>query len=302
MEYTRLGDTGLRISRLALGCMSYGDPTTEGAHRWALDDDEAQPFFRQAIELGITFWDTANVCQAGTSEEVTGRAIRRYSRREDVVLATKVFGKMHDGPGGSGLSRKAIMEQIDASLTRLGTEYVDLYQIHRFDPATPAAETMQALHDTVKAGKVRYLGASSMYAWQFAKLQHAAGQGGWTRFVSMQNQYNLLRRQDEPELMAMCADTSVGLVPYSPQGKGRLGRPGVSSPPGPASTTSCRPSTHPWTNPSSTPYRHSPRPAVSPWPRSHSRGCCAIRPSPLRSSARPNRITCPKPPPRSSSN
>ena len=225
MEHTRLGDTGLKISRLALGCMSYGDPTTGGAHRWALADDDAQPFFRQAIELGITFWDTANVYQAGTSEEVTGRAIRRYSRREDIVLATKVSGKMHDGPGGSGLSRKAIMEQIDASLTRLGTDYVDLYQIHRFDPATPAAETMEALHDIVKAGKVRYLGASSMYAWQFAKLQHAAGQGGWTRFVSMQNQYNLLRRQDEPELMAMCADTGVGLVPYSPQGKGRLARP-----------------------------------------------------------------------------
>jgi aryl-alcohol dehydrogenase-like predicted oxidoreductase len=225
MEYTRLGDTGLRISRLALGCMSYGDPSTEGAHRWALADDEAQPFFRQAIELGITFWDTANTYQAGTSEEVVGRAIRRYSRREDIVLATKVFGKMHEGPGGSGLSRKAIMEQIDASLTRLGTDYIDLYQIHRFDPATPAAETMEALHDIVKAGKVRYLGASSMYAWQFAKLQHAADQGGWTRFVSMQNQYNLLRRQDEPELMAMCTDTGVGLVPYSPQGKGRLARP-----------------------------------------------------------------------------
>jgi 1-deoxyxylulose-5-phosphate synthase len=225
MEYTRLGDTGLRISRLALGCMSYGDPATEGAHRWALADDDAQPFFRQAVELGITFWDTANVYQAGTSEEVTGRAIRRYSRREDIVLATKVFGKMHDGPSGSGLSRKAIMEQIDASLTRLGTDYVDLYQIHRFDPGTPVAETMEALHDVVKAGKARYLGASSMFAWQFAKLQHAAGQGDWTRFVSMQNQYNLLRRQDEPELMAMCADTRVGLVPYSPQGKGRLARP-----------------------------------------------------------------------------
>jgi 1-deoxyxylulose-5-phosphate synthase len=173
MEHTRLGDTGMKISRLALGCMSYGDPASEGAHRWALADEEAQPFFRQAIEVGITFWDTANVYQAGTSEEVTGRAIRRYSRREDIVLATKVFSKMHDGPGGSGLSRKAIMEQIDASLTRLGTDYVDLYQIHRFDPATPVAETMEALHDVVKAGKVRYLGASSMYAWQFAKLQHA---------------------------------------------------------------------------------------------------------------------------------
>jgi aryl-alcohol dehydrogenase-like predicted oxidoreductase len=165
------------------------------------------------------------VYQAGTSEEVVGRAIRRYSRREDIVLATKLFGRMHDGPGGQGLSRKAILEQIDASLRRLDTDYVDLYQIHRFDPDTPVEETMEALHDVVKAGKARYLGASSMYAWQFAKLQHAADRGGWTRFVSMQNQYNLLRRQDEPELMAMCADMGVGLVPYSPQGKGRLARP-----------------------------------------------------------------------------
>jgi aryl-alcohol dehydrogenase-like predicted oxidoreductase len=225
MEYTRLGDTGLKVSRLALGCMSYGDPSTEGAHRWALDDEEAQSYFQQAVELGITFWDTSNNYQAGTSEEVVGRAIRRYSRREDIVLATKVFGRMHDGPGGSGLSRKAILEQIDASLTRLGTDYVDLYQIHRFDPEAPVAETMEALHDVVKAGKVRYLGASSMFGWQFAKLQRAAEVGGWTPFVSMQNQYNLLRRQDEPELMALCADTGVGLVPYSPQGKGRLGRP-----------------------------------------------------------------------------
>jgi aryl-alcohol dehydrogenase-like predicted oxidoreductase len=225
MEYTRLGETGLKISRLALGCMSYGDPTTNGAHRWALADDEAQPFFQQAVEFGITFWDTSNNYQAGTSEEVVGRAIKRYSRREDIVLATKVFGRMHDGPGGSGLSRKAVLEQIDASLARLGTGYVDLYQIHRFDPETPVAETMEALHDVVKAGKVRYLGASSMFGWQFAKLQRAAEVGGWTPFVSMQNQYNLLRRQDEPELMALCADTGVGLVPYSPQGKGRLARP-----------------------------------------------------------------------------
>jgi aryl-alcohol dehydrogenase-like predicted oxidoreductase len=225
MEQTRLGDSGLKISRLALGCMSYGDPTAERAHEWALADDDAQPFFRQAIELGITFWDTANVYQAGTSEELVGRAIERYSRREIIVLATKVHGKMHGGPGGSGLSRKAILEQIDASLTRLGTDYVDLYQIHRFDPDTRVEETMEALHDIVKAGKVRYLGASSMYAWQFAKLQHAADLGGWTRFVSMQNQYNLLRRQDERELMAMCADSGVGVVPYSPQGKGRLARP-----------------------------------------------------------------------------
>ena len=222
MDYVRLGETGLKVSRLALGCMSYGDPKTAGAHKWSLDDEDAQPFFRQAVELGITFWDTANTYQLGTSEEVVGRAITRYSRREDVVLATKVFGRMHDGPGGQGLSRKAILEQVDASLTRLATDYIDLYQIHRFDPEAPVEETMEALHDIVKAGKVRYIGASSMYAWQFAKLQHAADLHGWTRFVSMQNQYNLLRRQDERELMAMCADMGVGIVPYSPQGKGRL--------------------------------------------------------------------------------
>jgi 1-deoxyxylulose-5-phosphate synthase len=225
MEYVRLGETGLKVSRLALGCMSYGDPAAPGAHRWALTDDDAQPFFRQAIELGITFWDTSNNYQNGTSEEAVGRAITRYSRREDIVLATKVFGRMHDGPGGQGLSRKAILEQVDASLARLGTDYIDLYQIHRFDPDAPVEETMEALHDIVKAGKVRYIGASSMYAWQFAKLQHAAELHGWTTFVSMQNQYNLLRRQDEPELMAMCADMGVGVVPYSPQGKGRLARP-----------------------------------------------------------------------------
>jgi len=225
VEFTRLGATGLKVSRLALGCMSYGDPTVPGAHAWAMDDDAAQPFFRQAVELGITLWDTANNYQAGSSEELVGRAITRYSRREEIVLATKVWGRMHDGPGGQGLSRKAILEQVDASLTRLGTDYIDLYQIHRFDPETPVEETMEALHDVVRAGKARYLGASSMYAWEFAKLQHAADLGGWTRFVSMQNQYNLLRREEERELIPMCADMGVGLVPYSPQGKGRLTRP-----------------------------------------------------------------------------
>jgi len=225
MEYTRLGNTGLKVSRLALGCMSYGDPTTPNAHPWALVEDEAQPFFKQAVELGVTFWDTANVYQRGPSEEIVGRAITRYSHREEIVLATKVRGKMHDGPGGEGLSRKAILEQLDASLTRLGTDYVDLYQIHRFDPETPVEETMEVLHDVIRVGKVRYIGASSMYAWEFAKLQHAADLGGWTRFVSMQNQYNLLRRHDEPELMAMCRDMGVALVPYSPNGKGRLARP-----------------------------------------------------------------------------
>src|SRR5213083_737649 len=224
MDYKRLGTSGLRVSRIALGCMSFGGSGNVGGG-WSLDESAAEPIFRQAVDLGITFWDTANVYSRGSSEEITGSAIGKYTRREDVVLATKVFFPVGEGPGGRGLSRRAIMEQIDASLTRLGTDYVDLYQIHRFDPDTPVEETMEALHDVVKAGKVRYLGASSMWAWQFASMQHAADLNGWTRFVSMQDQYNLLRRQDEPELMAMCADMGVGLVPYSPQGKGRLARP-----------------------------------------------------------------------------
>ncbi len=223
MEYVRLGQTGLKVSRLALGCMSFGERNE--FHQWTLDEESSQPYFRQALELGITFWDTANTYGGGSSEEFVGRAIKRYTRREDVVLATKVWGKMHDGPGGSGLSRKAILEQIDASLTRLGTEYVDLYQIHRWDPETPVEETMEALHDVVRAGKVRYLGASSMWAWQFAKLQHTADQGGWTRFVAMQNQYNLIRRDDERELLPLCADQGVGSIPYSPLAKGKLGKP-----------------------------------------------------------------------------
>ncbi|MVA76485.1 aldo/keto reductase [Auraticoccus sp. F435] len=224
MDHTRLGPTGLTVSRIALGCMSYGD-ASRGGHPWVLDEDAAQPFFRQAVELGITFWDTANVYSLGSSEEFTGRALRRYSRREDIVLATKLHGRMHDGPGGSGLSRRAVMEQVDASLTRLGVDHIDLYQIHRFDPATPVEETMEALHDVVKAGKVRYLGASSMYAWQFAKLQHAADLGGWTRFVSMQDQYSLLMREEEREMFGLLADSGVGSLPWSPLARGRLTRP-----------------------------------------------------------------------------
>jgi aryl-alcohol dehydrogenase-like predicted oxidoreductase len=266
MEYTRLGSTGLKVSRLALGCMSYGDPTTPDAHPWALTEDKAQPFFQQAIDLGVTFWDTANVYQLGTSEEVVGRAIKRFSRREDIVLATKVRGRMHDGPGGEGLSRKAILEQVDASLTRLGTDYIDPYQIHRFDADTPVEETMEALHDVINAGKVRYIGACSMYAWQFAKLQHAADSGGWTRFVSMQNQYNLLRRHDEREVMAMCGDMGVGLVPYSPNRKGRFAPRPASRATVPAPTRSFKPSTPLMTNPSSTPCRSSPNHAAPPWP------------------------------------
>ena len=224
MDYVKFGPTGLDVSRICLGCMTYGEPD-RGNHAWTMTEEASRPLLRQAVELGINFWDTANAYSDGSSEEIVGRAIKEFSRREDIVLATKVWGRMHDGPGGEGLSRKAILEQVDASLTRLGTDYVDLYQIHRFDSQTPVEETMEALHDIIKAGKVRYIGASSMYEWQFAKLQHAADLGGWTRFVSMQNQYNLLRRHDEHELMAMCGDMGVGLVPYSPNGKGRLARP-----------------------------------------------------------------------------
>ena len=222
MDYVRLGHTGLKVSRIALGCMSYGDP---GFHQWTLDEDASQPFFRQAVELGITFWDTANGYGGGTSEEFVGRAVKTYARREDIVLATKVHNKMHEGPGGSGLSRKAILEQLDASLRRLDTDYIDLYYIHRFDPDVPVEETMEVLHDVIKAGKVRYIGASSMWAWQFAKMQHAADLGGWNRFVAMENQYNLLKREEEREMLPMCTDMGVGCVPYSPLGKGRLARP-----------------------------------------------------------------------------
>ena len=223
MEYTRLGSSGLKVSRIALGCMSFGEPGR--GVEWMLDEDAAQPIFRQAVELGITFWDTANMYAHGSSEEIVGRAIGTFTRREDVVLATKVYFGMHDGPGGSGLSRKAIMEQIDASLTRLGVEYVDLYQIHRFDRETPVEETMEALHDVVKAGKARYIGASSMWAWQFAKMQHAADAHGWTRFVSMQNQYSLLQREEEREMFGLLADQGVASIPWSPLAKGRLARP-----------------------------------------------------------------------------
>jgi aryl-alcohol dehydrogenase-like predicted oxidoreductase len=223
VEYTRLGSSGLNVSRIALGCMSFGE--SRGFNEWSLGEEEAGPFFAQAVELGITFWDTANVYQLGSSEEIVGRAIRKYSRREDIVLATKLHFPMHEGPGGSGLSRKAIMEQIDASLARLGTDYLDLYQIHRFDPNTSVEETMEALHDVVKAGKSRYLGASSMWAWQFAKMQHVAELHGWTKFVSMQDLYNLMQREEEREMFGLLADQGVGSIPWSPLAKGRLARP-----------------------------------------------------------------------------
>lgn len=224
MEYTRLGNSGLKVSRIALGCMTYGDKS-RGGHQWVMDEESAQPFFAQAVELGITFWDTANIYSLGSSEEFVGRAIKRYSSREEIVLATKLNNRMHPGPGGAGLSRKAVMEQIDASLTRLGTDYVDLYQIHRFDPETPIEETMAALHDVVQSGKARYIGASSMWAWQFAEMQHVADLGGWTRFVSMQDQYNLIQREEEREMYGYCAHAGVGVLPWSPLARGRLTRP-----------------------------------------------------------------------------
>jgi aryl-alcohol dehydrogenase-like predicted oxidoreductase len=224
MDYVRLGSTGLEVSPICLGCMTYGDPA-RGNHSWSLPEEASRPFFAAAVEAGINFFDTANVYSDGSSEEITGRALKEYTRRDEVVLATKVNGRMSPGPNGHGLSRKAILTAIDASLTRLGTDYVDLYQIHRFDPAVPVEETMEALHDVVRAGKARYLGASSMWTWQFAKMQHAADQNGWTRFVTMQNHYNLLAREEEREMLPYCLDSGVGVIPWSPLARGRLTRP-----------------------------------------------------------------------------
>jgi len=223
MEYTRLGNSGLRVSRITLGCMSFGDGSRAG--NWVLGEEAAEPIFRQAVELGITFWDTANIYGHGTSEEVVGKAIRKYTKREDVVLASKVFMPMHQGPGGGGLSRKAIMEQVDACLRRLDVEYVDLMQIHRFDNNTPVEETMEALHDVVKAGKALYIGASSMWAWQFSKMQYTAELNGWTKFVSMQDQYSLIMREEEREMFPLLADQGVGSIPWSPLAGGLVARP-----------------------------------------------------------------------------
>ncbi len=229
MNYQRLGTSGLTVSRICLGCMSYGDPDAKlpGATlgwTWAMKEDESRPFFKRALELGINFFDTANVYSFGASEEITGRALRDFARREEVVIATKVFHRMRPGPNGTGLSRKAILHEIDASLKRLETDYVDLYQIHRFDPETPIEETMEALHDVVRMGKARYIGASSMWAWQFAKAQRVAERNGWTRFVSMQNHYNLLYREEEREMAPLCVDQGVGMIPWSPLARGRLAR------------------------------------------------------------------------------
>ena len=223
MEYVRLGRTGLEVSRLVLGCMSFGEPK-RGAHPWTLDEEGSRPLIRQALEAGINFFDTANVYSTGTSEEIVGRALRDFGRRDELVIATKVHGRMHDGPNGAGLSRKSIMAEVDASLSRLGTDYIDLYQIHRWDPRTPIEETLEALHDVVKAGKARYIGASSMNAWQFSKAHYLARAAGLTPFVSMQNHYNLLNREEEREMLPLCADLGVGVIPWSPLARGRLTR------------------------------------------------------------------------------
>ncbi|HSN32562.1 MAG TPA: aldo/keto reductase [Ideonella sp.] len=223
MRTIKLGRTGLEVSRICLGCMSYGVPE-RGNHPWTLGEAESRPFIRRALDLGINFFDTANVYSDGTSEEIVGRALLDYAPRGEVAIATKVHGRMHKGPNGAGLSRKAILAEIDASLRRLGTDHVDLYQIHRWDPATPIEETLEALHDVVKAGKARYLGASSMHAWQFARSLYLAERHGWTRFVSMQNHYNLLYREEEREMLPLCRAEGVGVIPWSPLARGRLTR------------------------------------------------------------------------------
>jgi aryl-alcohol dehydrogenase-like predicted oxidoreductase len=223
VEYIKLGRTGLDVSRLCLGCMSFGQPE-RGGHPWSLGEEAATPIIRRALEAGVNFLDTANVYSDGSSEEIVGRVLKAHGRRDEIVLATKVNGRMHPGPNGAGLSRKAILAEIDHSLRRLGTDYVDLYQIHRFDPTTPVEETVEALNDVVKSGKARYVGASSMYSWQFAKMLHVAEGNGWVRFVTMQDHYNLLYREEEREMLPLCADQGVGVIPWSPLARGRLTR------------------------------------------------------------------------------
>ena len=224
MDYVKLGRTGLEVSRICLGCMSYGSPASK-TQPWALDERESRPFITQALDAGINFFDTANVYSGGASEEVVGKALKELTKRDEIVLATKVWGRMRPGPNGAGLSRKAIFMEMDASLRRLGTDYVDLYQIHRWDDATPIEETMEALHDLVKAGKTRYIGASTMYAWQFAKALYVAEKNHWTRFVSMQNFVNLIYREEEREMLPLCKAEGIGVIPWSPLARGRLARP-----------------------------------------------------------------------------
>jgi aryl-alcohol dehydrogenase-like predicted oxidoreductase len=224
MEYVNLGQTGLKVSRLCLGCMTYGTPE-KGWNKWVLKEEQSRPFIQKALELGINFFDTANVYSEGASEEVLGSALRDFTKRDEVVVATKVYGTMRKDPNGKGLSRKAIMTEVDRSLRRLGMDYIDLYQIHRWDYETPIKETLEALHDVVKAGKARYIGASSMFAWQFCKALHLADLHGWTRFVTMQPHYNLLYREEEREMLPLCQAEGIGVLPWSPLARGRLTRP-----------------------------------------------------------------------------
>jgi len=221
VDYVPLGGTGLQVSRLCLGAYGFGDPG-RGNETWTLPEADSEPIIRQAAEAGITFFDTANSYSGGHSEEILGRALAKFTRRDDVVIATKVWARVRPGPNGAGLSRKAILAEVDHSLSRLGTDYIDLYQIHRWDPGTPVEETMAALHDVVTAGKARYIGASSMFAWQFAKAQQTCERNGWTRFVSMQNHYNLLYREEEREMFPLCADQGIAVLPYSPLARGML--------------------------------------------------------------------------------
>ena len=223
MKYVKLGNSGLEVSQICLGCMSFGE-SGMGTHAWTLNEETSRQFMKKSLDAGINFFDTANVYSLGTSEEFVGRALRDYALRDEVVVATKVHGTMRKGRNAAGLSRKAIMTEVDHSLRRLGMDYIDLYQIHRFDPTTPIEETMEALHDVVKAGKARYIGASSMWAWQFSKAQYIAEQHGWTKFISMQNHYNLLNREEEREMMPLCVDQGVGVIPWSPLARGRLTR------------------------------------------------------------------------------
>ena len=280
MDHHRLGSSGLQVSAIVLGCMSYGDPA-RGNHEWSLPEEQSRDFVRRALALGIDPFDTADVYSDGSSEEIVGRALRDFAARDEIVLATKVHGRMHAGPHGGGLSRKHILSAIDASLTRLGTDYVDLYQIHRWDPMVPVEETMEALHDVVRAGKARYIGASSMYAWQLAKAQYTADLGGWTRFVSMQDQYNLLSREEEREMYPFCLDQGIGVLPWSPLARGlltrewaprrRARRPTGSPPPSTASTRMR-------TGRSSRPSAASLPPVGCRGRRSPSRGCATTRP------------------------
>jgi aryl-alcohol dehydrogenase-like predicted oxidoreductase len=292
MDYVNLGKTGLKVSRICLGCMTYGEPATgelkPGRQAWALNEEQSRPFLRQALDLGINFFDTANVYSSGSSEEVLGRFFKANTRREAVVIATKLNGVMRDEPNGQGLSRKAILFEIDQSLRRLQTDYVDLYQIHRWDYETPIEETLEALHDVVKSGKAHYIGASSMYAWQFAKALYLADLHGWTRFVSMQNHYNLLYREEERETIGLCQSEGIGVIPWSPLARGRLARPWQS-----VSTKRYETdqfgnkmlTTKLWTA-----WCRSLASVGSRLRRLHSHGCSASRLSPRLLSAQPSRI------------